>query len=191
MLFACSKPSTSWLAYVGPILSALVALMIGVGGLWIAHWQMRVAREKLNADLFDRRLKVFEAFRWMVARTLQGRVGEARPEEAIAEASAMLSMLNFLFNTQMKEVGNKLVHACSTLLALEHSVDAILETATAQREAALEKSFNARMRLTEEFRLLEDRFGPYLVLTSFVKPSGKRRWSMWIGRSLAVSAGNS
>lgn len=100
MLFACPQPSASWLAYVGPIMSAFVALMIGAGGLWIAHWQMRVAREKLRTDLYDRRYAIFEAFRELLNQTIVPTDAQSALE-AIRRASVALSAAPFLLDVEL------------------------------------------------------------------------------------------
>jgi hypothetical protein len=50
---------------------AILILLISRLGSWIAYKQVRIATAKLNLDLYDRRFKVFEAARNVVAEILR------------------------------------------------------------------------------------------------------------------------
>ncbi len=52
--------------------AAFVALVIGVIAAWIALQQWRIARAKLNLDLFERRLRVYRATDKYLLESLSG-----------------------------------------------------------------------------------------------------------------------
>ncbi len=52
--------------------AAFVALVIGVIAAWIAFQQWRVARAKLNLDLFERRLRLYRATDKYLLESLSG-----------------------------------------------------------------------------------------------------------------------
>jgi hypothetical protein len=52
--------------------AAFVALAIGLVAAWIAFWQYRVARAKLNLDLFERRIAIYDEVMTFLLESLPG-----------------------------------------------------------------------------------------------------------------------
>lgn len=59
-----NTPSASpdWLELVSKLSPALITLVIGGIGVYIAYQQHKVNKEKFKLDLFDRRMKAFDLF---------------------------------------------------------------------------------------------------------------------------------
>ena len=63
------------------LLSALLTPAVAVLGIFIAYRQWRLAQEKLKLDLFDKRFKVYEAARELLASIMTS--GKAKDEEVM------------------------------------------------------------------------------------------------------------
>ncbi len=176
MLFACSQTPPSLLVYIGPIMGAFVALMIGAGGLWIAHWQMRVAREKLKADLFDRRFAIFNVLDQMPSRVLRGDLGGREPHNAALEAMATFPALPFLFGPEIEQYGRSLVAKVHNVIAHAHIVAVSSSHSSEEAIAIHERSDRIREDMLLMHATIGTTFAPYLRLEDFAKrPAGLRR----------------
>jgi hypothetical protein len=56
-----------WLQYVQAVAVPILTIVIALFGAWIAREQMKIARTKLQHDLYDRRFAVFQAARKLLA----------------------------------------------------------------------------------------------------------------------------
>lgn len=80
-----------WIAY----LSALLVPLLAILGAFIAYNQWRLAQNKLKFDLFDRRIKIYEAATGLISSIMIS--GKAKDQEvfnymvAIREAKWLLS----------------------------------------------------------------------------------------------------
>lgn len=99
MLAACTS-GTICFELIKGIPSAIVALTVAFAGGYITWQQYKVARAKLNLDLFERRYAVFELVWGYLSRTLQ-----EGPDGPFAVRSAELTNLipqtEFLFGADM------------------------------------------------------------------------------------------
>ncbi|MDH6642195.1 hypothetical protein P3T32_002037 [Ralstonia sp. GP73] len=99
-MFAQCTNGTICFELVKGIPSAIVALTVAIAGGYITWQQYRVARAKLNLDLFERRYAVFEIVWGYLSRTLQG--GPDGPFTGkSAELTNIIPQTEFLFGAEM------------------------------------------------------------------------------------------
>lgn len=99
-MVACCTSGTICFELVKGIPSAVVAVTVAIAGGYITWQQYRVARAKLNLDLFERRYAVFELVWGYLSRTLQG--GPEAPFTGnSAELTNIIPQTEFLFGTEM------------------------------------------------------------------------------------------
>jgi hypothetical protein len=145
-----------WTAY----LSALLAPTVAILGSLIAYRQWRIAQSKLKLDLFDRRFRVFEAARNLIAFVVaRGKTDD----EQIGIFVGATREARWLFDAGIADYLNVELHNSAveleTLFLLVQ--DPIMENervANILKKAELKKWFYA------QYAVLEDKFAPYLQL---------------------------
>ncbi|KWA37462.1 hypothetical protein WL27_17510 [Burkholderia multivorans] len=110
------EPQTVCFELVKGVPTALVALLVGGVAASIAWRQYRVARAKLNLDLFEKRYELFK----IVWEYLSGVVVDGTPAIISPEKLALVNLIpkiEFLFGKSVAEYVN-IIHAKATELWL-------------------------------------------------------------------------
>lgn len=145
-----------WTAYASALLVPVVAIL----GAYIAYRQWRLAQNKLKFDLFDRRLKVYEASTALIGSILAS--GKAKNEE-VSKFMAATREAKWLFDSAIAEYLEKeLYHKAIDLQRLDAELNGLpigTERSTnVQYQSYLKKWFN------DQFNVLDEKFRPYLQL---------------------------
>jgi hypothetical protein len=72
-------------------------VLIGVLGVMIARWQLKIAREKLRHDLYDRRFAIYMAFHNLLLAVCEQQDATAE----LLKANIMRAHATFLLNLQL------------------------------------------------------------------------------------------
>lgn len=144
---------------IAKVINALGVVAIGVLTFFVARGQWLTARTKLNIDLYERRLPVFNA-----ARDFLSAIPSTRPEADEKYFQFVRETLNatYLFDQSiadyMRELGDRYF---SMTMVSWRRVTAI----DPDEKAAAEASWLEGMRwLQGEYSELEKRFEPYLTI---------------------------
>jgi hypothetical protein len=157
-------------ATIAPVAYALPwwmqwAQAIGVGvisglGAWIALKQSRIATAKLNLDLYDRRFKVFEGARTLVAKILQ----EGRPaSESILQFNIKVADATFLFESDVERYLVALRKKATSLHAKGEQLRAMDEPGE-RRNQLVDEIASLEMDFSVEYERMVAVFKPYLNL---------------------------
>lgn len=87
---------------VGPLITASATLFVGVVVAVIARRQWRTAHEKVILDLFDRRMKIYEAFRETMTDYNQGD-GDLVGSQIRFRLQRLWSEARFLFGNEVPD----------------------------------------------------------------------------------------
>lgn len=109
--FACVNWGLELLKVTPTIIVAVMALSISRAQKNIAADQRDIAKAKLNLDLFERRMKVFDVT-WGAASRC---VNSATPEGAPIELTNLLPTAGFLFGPEVETYMRQLVHDINEL----------------------------------------------------------------------------
>ncbi|WP_413122083.1 hypothetical protein [Burkholderia orbicola] len=103
--------------------AAVVALLVGFVGVGIAYRQYRVARAKLNLDLFEKRYELFTLV-WEFASsvTTKGPPPLLAPERAAV--TNLLPKIEFLFGANIAQYVRDLNANAATLWAIKQATEA-------------------------------------------------------------------
>ena len=149
-------PDPHWTAYLTALLTPTVAVL----GALIGYRQWRLAQNKLKLDLFDRRFKVYEAARDLLASIMTS--GKAKDDEvfkflvATREAKWLLDI--DVANYLDKQVYHKAIDLQTLAAELEGVGVGEIRTKNVHAQADLKKWLMA------QFDVLDQKFSPYLQL---------------------------
>ncbi|WP_312226213.1 hypothetical protein [Stutzerimonas nitrititolerans] len=140
----------------------LVAVVVG----FIAYRQWRTARSKLQYDLFDRRLKVYEAIQSVVLRSVPS---DWRANVEL-EMSASLAELRWLFGKPVydfvwKEIYLPLVDLSEAKATIAEPGSLSQPGVREARDAATARARALRKQLSDAMKLLEEKMSMFLTLT--------------------------
>lgn len=147
----------------GALIPALVALAVG----WVALNQYHVAKAKLNLDLFEKRLKLYE----LLSRLLRNRwdlingVVVIDDDDVLAVCDRLEDYL-FLFGADMHDFADNVVSHTFELCETQHDFMAARREST-EREALATKIASARHWREVQRSQLAERFQPYLDFSSW------------------------
>lgn len=155
-----------WLQYLQA--SALIA--IPAIGAWLAWQQVQIARIKLQHDLYDRRYRVFDATRRMLANVCaKGSIsGEDLRTFTISTGDAI-----FLFDDDLaKYLDQEMTPHLRALILIGNVIDDVY---VEERRAEIEtEKFDHLKWLNEQLTGLADKFKPFLKLDK--RQRAPRRW---------------
>jgi hypothetical protein len=145
-----------WTAY----LSALLAPVVAVLGSLIAYRQWRLAQNKLKLDLFDRRLKIYEAATGLISSIMTS--GKANDAEVFKYMVATREA-KWLLNPEIAEYLDKqLYHKAIDLQTLDAELEGVpvgdVRTKNVRAQAELKKWLMA------QYPVLDAQFSPFLQL---------------------------
>lgn len=145
-----------WTAYVSALAVPLIALL-GAGIAWL---QWTLARNKLKFDLFDRRLKIYEAAAGFLASILTS--GKAKDEEAFKFMVATREAKWLLDSSIAQYLEKELYHKALDLQVLDSELTALPvgddRTRNVRTQSELKKWFS------RQYEVLDEKFGPFLHL---------------------------
>ena len=150
------NPDPHWTAY----LSALLAPVVAVLGSLIAYRQWRLAQNKLKLDLFDRRLKVYEAATGLLYSVMTS--GRAKDEELFKYMVATREA-KWLLSPEIAEyLDKKLYHKAIDLQTLAAELEDVpvgdVRTQNVHAQADVKKWLMA------QYSVLDAQFAPFLQL---------------------------
>ena len=126
---------------------------------WIARRRARIAATKLNLQIFDKRLDVFDAVRALLARiALEGRVTQAGIDEyrmGVADAAILFDekTASYLESIRLK--------AAQVLLVQSQLADAP-DMAREERAKLVGMEVQVRAEINDELKMLAGYFKPFL-----------------------------
>lgn len=140
---------------------AFVTLVIGGIAAYIAWHQWRVARAKLNLDLFEKRYEIFEATWSELSKALQtGPQGPSNPN-----FTNLFPQAQFLFGTEIREYMFEISSKMTKLWMMQQQTKAsgnVMSAENTQRELELSVWFEVHAK--DECR---SRFGRYLDFSNW------------------------
>ena len=145
-----------WTAYLSALLTPTVAVL----GALVAYRQWRLAQNKLKLDLFDRRFRVYEASRSLLASIRTS--GKAKDEE-VFEFMVATREAKWLLNQDVAEYLEKqLYHKALDLQCLASELEGVgvgeIRTKNVHAQADIKKWFGA------QYDVLDQKFSPFLQL---------------------------
>jgi hypothetical protein len=64
-------PTPQWMQWAKALGLPLLAVAVSIASYWSGRWQVRIAREKLRHDLYDRRFAVYIAFHELLLASIE------------------------------------------------------------------------------------------------------------------------
>lgn len=71
-------------------------------GAYITLNQLRIAKQKVKIDLFDRRIDVYEQLRWILEQCISG-IDQDSEDQVIVKSHYCKRMAKFLFNKEIEQ----------------------------------------------------------------------------------------
>lgn len=115
-----SGAQSIWFELVKGVPTAVVALVVGIVGGLIAWRQYRVARAKLNLDLFEKRYELFMVVWTFVSSVVQGGVRRLNSQERV-EMTNQIPKMEFLFGNDLAEYVRKISAQHASLLSIQQA----------------------------------------------------------------------
>jgi len=166
----------SWLQY----LQAFAVVAIPPIGAWLAWQQVQIARVKLQHDLYDRRYRVFDATRRLLANTCA--TGYASDEAQLAFVLGTGDAA-FLFDDDLTRYLEEMRKRAVTLQTISNALETL--PVGAQRTRFVNVKSEHEVWFTKLLDSLADNFKPFLKLDK--RQRARRRWYQ-NGRSLIQRA---
>jgi hypothetical protein len=141
------------------ILQALATPAIAIVGAWVALQQMKIARIKLQHDLYDRRYAVFQSVRSLMNQVISNKFVAAETLNSFAIGTADAP---FLFD----DVLARYLREFRDHAAAHQSINLVMEGMPAgdQKTAASNKAGEHLQWLLEQIDVLTEKFRPFLQL---------------------------
>jgi hypothetical protein len=144
-----------WMLWI----QALGVIALSGIGAFIAYKQVRIATEKLNLDLYDRRFKVFDGARNLISKILQ----EGKPPIAsIRLFDLNVADATFLFNAEVEKYLGSLRRRAVTLHTKTEQIREM--DAGEQRNKLVDEIAELEMVFSVEYEKMVEFFRPYLKL---------------------------
>lgn len=141
-------------------LSALLTPTVAVVGSFIAYRQWVLARNKLKFDLFDRRYRVYEAARALLASVVTS--GKVKDEE-IWKYLAAIREARWLLDSDVARYLQKDLYG-KALKVAQHDDELEGVPVGDERTRLVELKQQARASFLAEYEELDEKFAPYLQL---------------------------
>jgi hypothetical protein len=139
----------------------LTPVIAGIA-IYIAWQQWKTNRQKLKLDLYDRRLKVFERVREILAMMYT----TVSDDKRLFELLSGTRDAEFLFGVEIKDYIEEVYRRASTLSATNKQLRAILETAPAELRKKLADVESEQVKWAfEQTRVVADKFKQYINLS--------------------------
>ena len=140
-------------------MSALLVPVIAVLGAYLAYRQWRLAQNKFKLDLFDRRLRIYEAARDLLASIMSS--GKA-DDQKMFTILVVGREANWLLNDSIAEYFVKEIYRKAVDLQM---YDAELPGATGEdRTSNIRKQRELKEWFMAQYKVLNEKFTPFLKL---------------------------
>ena len=153
--------SPLWIELAKGLPAALVALTVGMGAAVIAFHQYRVARAKLNLDLFEKRWQIYEVVRSRAAWPASHRRGDF----TVAQRHEVVAKAKFLFGAEMAEFVNQVFATGSEVDDIQHRMDTQRSAPDFGDQWADRDEWGGK--LTVLYGQLQSRFSPYMDFSAW------------------------
>lgn len=141
--------------------SALLTPLIAIIAVYIAYQQMLTSKNKLKNELFDRRMKVFEAFQDFVREVVARGYAET---EDIRNLHSVKSNIPFLFGEEIEEYRQNLVDSGLQLRSINRKLsDHTLPKGDKRTELAI-KDYELNTWFSDQFAESINKFSEYLKI---------------------------
>ena len=159
-----------WLKALGfPALTMAISfLAVAVSGLtcWLACWQMRIAKEKLRHDLYDRRYAVYMAFHELLVAIVE----KSDVESELRTANAARAQCPFLLD---EETGDFLEELHKEVFRIAKESELLVNVSYSGQLSPPEHAIKSaqlshdRLNLCNRIKNLSKKFEPFLKLKDF------------------------
>jgi hypothetical protein len=150
-------PQSTWATVVQASAAALSPVIAVVGG-WIAWQQVRINRNKLKLDRFEKRFEIYEA-----AMSFAAKVSSSGSLQAEWTHDFQLKTrgARFLLNKELADYLDEILMKAADL----HATMRFLESPTmpeSKREALANKWTGLQRWFNDQFKAIPDKFAPFL-----------------------------
>jgi 2-succinyl-5-enolpyruvyl-6-hydroxy-3-cyclohexene-1-carboxylate synthase len=153
---ACD-PQSGWLTAIQVGATALSPIIAVIGG-WIAWQQVRINRNKLKLDRFDKRFEVHEAAMTFVAKVCtSGNASVEELNEFLAKTRGSRFLLSQEIADYLNEIHNKAGHLQSTTSVMQS-----LALTEEWRKKYADKWLELTEWLQQQLTVIPDKFAPFL-----------------------------
>jgi cell division septum initiation protein DivIVA len=151
---------------ISPYWQAILTLIVSVAVAFISwlQWQTaekqsETARNRLRLDLFERRIKVYDA--WMTMAAIAAQKGDiTREEQQIC--SVATKGAEFLFNKEIDNYCQQLLGEAVTIGVQKYRIDQIKKSGTEQEPQAEVRHNECRIWFNQQFNEMPKRFAEFL-----------------------------
>jgi hypothetical protein len=148
---------------------AVPTVLIGLLGFWIARWQLKIAREKLRHDLYDRRFAIYMAFHNLLLAVCE-------QQDATAElrmANVMRAHAMFLLDPQLVSLLTDLDNAAFRMNQTAKLLgDQAVWPSPRERSEAAAQLGQDKLSFVGRIDELAREFGRFLQLKDFTSSGG-------------------
>ena len=161
-----------WLKDLGPLFVSLAVLWVTC---WFSRWQVRLARQKLRHDLYDRRFAIYTAFQELLLALLDKSDDEIRAAFRkcyVARSEAPFLLADQQIQAYLEDLYKQVKEGVIGNIMLLQSNGGTMNDPQIRREAAEKASRLGAAKLTLADRHLGElsqRFARFLKLTDFWK----------------------
>jgi hypothetical protein len=147
------------------LFTAVVTIVVAIVGAVIAWGQFSLARMRMQHDLYDRRYKMFESTRRLIAEIV--REGRSTNQHVLTylretgDAVFLLDRSTVDYMKELEEQARRLAFLGTILATDDHP----------NRNAAIDEEAELLQWFTDQFEVLIDKFKPFLQLN--------RPWWRW------------
>jgi hypothetical protein len=154
--------------YTADILKALTPLIIGLLAAYIAYQQWRTNHRKLKLDLFDRRFKVYQAARQLLAITeTGGATDEMTVRTMVRSFQHDVQQGAFIFPQKVLEFLQVILNTTLKSLSLDRQLTRATVAQNEERQAKISDEWDKVCGSLENMdKTLTDLFTPLLDLTT-------------------------
>jgi hypothetical protein len=159
-----------WIQYAQALGAPLLAVVVAGVGAWLAWLQVRIARVRLQHDLYDRRFAVFKAARTFLAEVLtHGYASDEQLRSYVIGSADAVFLLNEDIATYLEEIHNR----GSRLAAI---TEALRPLPVGDERSALVRQEEAILNwLMEQLPTgLVAKFTPFLTLEKAMKAEARK-----------------
>lgn len=151
---------------IATLIQAVFTLIVGIGVGTVAFMQWKVARDKLRLDLFDRRYKVFEAFRKYLVSAVNKPIFDFQDE---IDFNIGTADAEFLFGSAVTDYFKEVRSHVGKMDTHRKSYQNL--PVGDQRSRAVDAESKERLWLINQFKEMSKVFAPYLSYSNIKSDS--------------------
>lgn len=152
------------------ILRGFLPLVIAGLGVYIAYQQYQTNRQKLELDLYDRRIKIYNYAMELVLTS--SRMGYEDIKSKFGEFDYCLHEAYFLFDEEVSKRLEEIWNNANTLIALLEKQKE-LEARQELTQEVIEEIVELRKGFAKEIKILRSLFYPYLYFANIYRDQPK------------------